>query len=158
MIKQTMLGRREPRSAEPPSQRIDTIKHAPDGNVPEKRHAENIGSLSCIWTHAAGHEYKGETTIGRCEACCSLHVVDSEITLPVVDPAEVTVAVEIAERPGSSGSDDCVECAEEDHPVAIQLDGFLPRDAPGSRRRRLRPHGFQCASKDRLPARVGEQS
>lgn len=108
MIEQTRLRRSQSGHTKRPTQAVGTIKVSALCAVAKDRYPENFRALSCVGTHSARHEYQSTTTIGPGQGRSPFHGLGVEIPAPVVDPAEVMVAVKVTELAGSSSGGDSV--------------------------------------------------
>lgn len=141
LIEQTMLNSSQSGSAKLPTQRIATIENTVPGTIADDCHAHSVSQILRNGAHSTGHEYQGATTVGGCKGCGLFYGVNVEVPTSVIHPGDIVRTVEVTDLANGSRRGDRVGGAEEDHPVATQLDCFLIRHAVVPRLRRLTAHG-----------------
>ncbi len=117
----------EARRAQFAPNEIDAVQSPAAWIEPEDRNTKLIGSIDCLRTNTTANKDQSATTVSRDGRRRALHECQSNVPLPVLDPAEVARPIHIADASGFNSCHDSVHFTEVSHPLGTKVDRFFVR-------------------------------
>lgn len=140
MTMQIALGR-QTRGAQFPTKEISPIQGRSLRIEAEDRDTEFVSSLPSVRQYTAADKYQSSTTVASRNGRRYADAISFKVASLVVDPAEIVRTIEVADLNSRPRSNNGIDRAEVDHPLAAQFDCFIVRNAQRLRFRRLPFHG-----------------
>jgi len=106
---------------------IDAVQRPAPWIKPKYRDTQLIGSIDRSRTNATANKDQTTTSVRRDDRPCALYEFQADVPPPVLNPAEVTRSVQIADLVGLTSSHDSVSITEVSHPLGAKLNRFIVR-------------------------------